>query len=74
MWNFEEEHAQICDLCANTPFWNEQGGPSGKQACVEVCPLGAIKFTKETPVQEGDGGYKVNLRGEIWGKSGYPVD
>lgn len=33
-----------CDLCANTPFWNEQGGVGGKQACVEVCPMRAVEF------------------------------
>jgi protein NrfC len=43
----------------------------GKQACVEVCPVGAIEFTKQTPQQKGDAGYKVNLRGESWKKLGY---
>jgi len=38
---------------------------------VEVCPVGAIKFTKEIPQQKGDDGYKVNLRGRNWGKLGY---
>jgi ferredoxin len=33
-----------CDLCADTPYWNEQGGPGGKQACVEVCPMRAVEF------------------------------
>ena len=76
VWNFEENNAQICDLCANTPYhWDDAGGgPDGKQACVEVCPVGAIKFTKKLPVQEGDSGYKVNLRGESWGELGYPTD
>lgn len=64
-----------CDLCADAPYhWDEHGGgPGGKQACVEVCPVGAIKFTREIPVQE-DAGYKVNLRGESWGELGYPTD
>jgi protein NrfC len=63
-----------CDLCANAPYhWDPAGGgPDGKQACVEVCPLGAIKFTKEIPIQEGDGGYKVNLRRRYWRTLGYP--
>lgn len=74
VWNFEEDHAQKCDLCAEAPFWVEKGGPDGKQACVEVCPLGAIKFTKEIPQQEGDKGYKVNLRGKSWKRLGYPID
>jgi len=50
------------------------GGPDGKQACVEICPVGAIKFTKEIPQQEGDDGYKVNLQDENWGKLGYPTN
>jgi protein NrfC len=41
---------------------------------VEVCPLGAIQFTAEVPVQEGDAGYKVNLRGENWKKLGFSTD
>lgn len=74
MWNYKKNHAQICDLCSNTPFWNEEGGPGGKQACVSVCPLGAIGFTSAMPVQEGDSGYKVNLRGDSWEELGYPTD
>jgi protein NrfC len=74
VWNFEEDHAQKCDLCAKAPFWVEKGGPDGKQACVEVCPVGAIKFTKEIPQQKGDKGYKVNLRGKSWKRLGYPID
>ncbi len=74
IWNFRKDHAQKCDLCAVTPFWDEKGGPSGKQACVTLCPVGAIAFTKEIPLQEGDNGYKVNLRGESWADLGYPVD
>ncbi len=69
-----EAKSRKCDLCANAPFhWDEAGGgPEGKQACVAVCPTGAIVFTKEIPIQEGDAGYKVNLRGEHWEILGYP--
>ena len=73
VWDFEEEHAQICDLCTDTPFWNEEGGPGGKQGCVEVCPVGAISFTHEIPVQKGHRGYEVNLRGEGWKRLGFPI-
>jgi protein NrfC len=66
VWNFEEGVAQKCDLCVDTPYWSEKGGPDGKQACVEVCPMEAIKLTKEIPTQIGDLGYKINLRGEGW--------
>lgn len=62
-----------CDLCANAPHhWDKKGGgPEGKQACVEVCPVGAIAFTKKLPIQEGKSGYKVNLRDKNWAKLGY---
>ena len=74
IWDGDEEHALKCDLCLDTPFWNQKGGPEGKQACVELCPLGALTFTKEIPDQEGDRGYKVNLRGPGWKKLGFAVD
>jgi protein NrfC len=65
---------QKCDLCADTPYhWDDAGGgPDGMQACVEVCPVDAIKFTTKIPVQEGDEGYKVNLRDTNWRRLGYP--
>ena len=65
-----------CDLCANTPYhWDVAGGgPDGKQACVEVCPVGAIQFTKEIPIQQGDKGYRVNLRTKNWRKLGFMMD
>ena len=70
-----ELKARKCDLCANTPHhWDEAGGgPDGKQACVEVCPVGAIQFSRTIPVQEGDRGYKVNLRGPNWAILGFPT-
>jgi protein NrfC len=69
-----ETKSRKCDLCANTPYhWDAAGGgPDGKQACVEVCPMKAIKFTKKIPVQAGEDGYKVNLRDWNWRKIGYP--
>ena len=71
----DETKSRKCDLCANAPYhWDEAGGgPDGKQACVAVCPVGAITFTTEIPAQEGDGGYKVNLRDEVWASLGYPT-
>jgi len=74
IWNHEAEHAMKCDLCADTPYWNEKGGPKGKQLCVEVCPVSAIKLTKAIPQQKGYAGYRVNLRGEAWEKMGYSID
>jgi len=69
-----ETKSRKCDLCANAPYhWDEAGGgPDGKQACVAVCPVGAIKFTREIPKQTGDKGYKVNLRDANWKRLGYP--
>ena len=74
IWNFEEGRAMKCDLCADAPFWTEKGGPDGKQACVEICPVAAIRLAREIPLQEGDRGYKVNLRDETWARMGYAVD
>ncbi|MBI5443100.1 MAG: 4Fe-4S dicluster domain-containing protein [Deltaproteobacteria bacterium] len=74
IWNFEGKHAQVCDLCADAPYWGEKGGPAGTQACVATCPVGAIRFTKEIPVQKGDAGYRVNLRGKGWKALGYTTE
>ncbi len=71
IWNFQEGYAQKCDLCADSIFWNEEGGVDGKQACITVCPMRAIQFTAEVPVQSGDEGYNVNLRDESWESLGY---
>ena len=74
IWNHEDEHAVKCDLCADTPNWKEKGGPGGKQICVEVCPVSAIKLSREIPLQKGYSGYRVNLRREAWAKMGYAID
>lgn len=71
-WNHEDKHAQKCDLCKDTPFWSQEGGADGKQACVEMCPMKAISFTKAIPTQS-DRGYNVNLRNEHYGKLGFPT-
>ncbi|MBW2177520.1 MAG: 4Fe-4S dicluster domain-containing protein [Deltaproteobacteria bacterium] len=70
-----DDKAYKCDLCSLTPYhWDAAGGgPEGKLACVEVCPVGAIAFTREIPVQKGDEGYKVNLRGSGWAQLKYPT-
>ncbi len=39
--------SQKCDLCADTPFLGEKGGPGGVQTCVRVCPVHAIAFTTD---------------------------
>jgi protein NrfC len=72
-----------CDLCRQARFkWDPQlrvksdaktNGASCEQACVAVCPVGAIRFTAQTPEQTGDSGYRVNLREKGWGELGYPT-
>jgi len=74
IWNEAVKKASKCDLCLDTPYWNEKGGPAGKQACVESCPMKAIKFVTETPNQEETDGYNVNLRNEHWLKLGLVDD
>ncbi len=70
IWNHEKTDineigvVQKCDLCADTPYWSEEGGPDGKQACVEICPLKAITLVKEVPDQRDSMGYNINLRTE----------
>lgn len=66
VWNHLEKKSSKCDLCLDTPYWNEKGGPGGKQACVESCPMKAIKFVSVTPDQTETEGYDVNLRNEHW--------
>jgi Fe-S-cluster-containing dehydrogenase component len=60
-----------CDLCIDAPYWNEKGGPGGKQACVEACPMKAIKFVAETPDQTDTNGYDIKLRNAYWFKLGF---
>ena len=74
VWDRANEKAMKCDLCSGAKYWSGKGGVDGKQACVESCPVGAIAFSDKVPVQEGDTGYKINLRDEAWGKLGFPTD
>ncbi len=74
VWNHENKYSLKCDLCVDTPHWEKNGGPDGEQACIEVCPVDAIEFTDEIPVQIGDQGYKVNLRNEAWEELGFPIE
>lgn len=45
LWDTRNNKALKCDLCAEAPFLDKEGGPSGSQACVETCPQGALTFT-----------------------------
>ena len=69
--NSETNVSVKCDLCVDTPFWVEKGGPDGKRACEEFCPMRAIKFSAEVPAQEGKDGYEINLRGRAWKHIGF---
>jgi protein NrfC len=66
VWNHVQNKSSKCDLCLETPYWNEKGGPGGKQACVESCPMKAIKFVATAPDQTETEGYDVNLRNDHW--------
>jgi len=66
VWNAGKSKATKCDLCLDTPFWSETGGPDGKQACVEVCPNKALKLVKDVPSQLGTVEYDINLREQLW--------
>jgi protein NrfC len=61
VWNPVKRKSTKCDLCANTPYWIQNGGPAGAQACVTSCPAKAIKLVAEAPSQTDIAGYDVNL-------------
>lgn len=61
IWDPAKKKSTKCDLCVDAPFWSEKGGPDGKQACVETCPVKALKLVTEAPSQTDISGYDVNL-------------
>lgn len=67
-FDFDRMIAIKCDLCKSVAY--RYG--NGRRACVDVCPVNAIKSTGVKPV--GYIGYRVNLRGEGWKKLGFPTD
>ena len=69
-WNADTGTSQKCDLCADTPFLGDRGGPGGVQTCVRVCPVQAIAFTPTMPDQGSETSYYVNLRGPAWRRLG----
>ncbi|MDR0842690.1 MAG: 4Fe-4S dicluster domain-containing protein [Acidobacteriota bacterium] len=61
VWNAAKRKSSKCDLCADAPYWNQKGGPDGKQACIESCAAKALKLVHEAPPQTDVAGYDVNL-------------
>ncbi len=72
--NNQTNTAAVCDLCLTAAHWHAAGGPGGKQACIESCPMRAIAFSTALPVQAGDDGYSVNLRTADWQKLGFSIE
>ena len=72
--DIETRFSESCDLCLDTSYWSEQGGVDGKQACVEACPVGAVRLSTEMQSDSEAGEDGVNFRGEGWKKIGYPID
>lgn len=61
IWNPAAQKSTKCDLCVDAPYFSKEGGPSGNQACVTTCPMGAIKLVSKLPSQNDISGYDVNL-------------
>lgn len=74
VWNRLEKKSQKCDLCLDTPYWGGKGGPGGKQACVESCPMMALRMVATVPDQQETDGYDVNLRNDNWLNLGLVAD
>ena len=74
-YNPETRKVQKCDLCANTPYLKDKGGPGGTQSCVKVCPVGAIAYVEKMPDQNSRTSYNVNLRDKDgWKALGFNID
>jgi len=61
IWNPAKRKSTKCDLCESAPYWDEMGGPDGKQACIETCPVQALKLVGDAPPQTDISGYDINL-------------
>ncbi len=61
IWNPNAKKSTKCDLCADAPYFSKAGGPSGSQACVTTCPMGALKLVAQLPSQKDISGYDVDL-------------
>ncbi len=61
-WNAASKKAVKCDQCTDAPYLNKPDSSKPQQACVLVCPMGAISVVTKAPDQTDDRGYDVNLR------------
>jgi protein NrfC len=61
IWDPAKKRSTKCDLCEGAAYWNQKGGPAGKQACIETCPVKALKIVAEAPPQMDINGYDVIL-------------
>lgn len=61
IWDAALKKATKCDLCTGAQYYKPEAGKP-QQACVAVCPMGAISVIKQVPDQTDDRGYDVNLR------------
>jgi len=64
IWNADINKSSKCDLCTDAPYLGKTGGVEGTQACVSVCPMGALAIVKTTPDQTDENGYDMNMRGK----------
>ena len=71
IWNPVLKKSAKCDLCADAPYWSQEGGPTGKQACIESCTVKALKLVTDAPSQTDISGYDVNLASAA-PKTGFP--
>jgi protein NrfC len=62
IWDVAQKKATKCDLCTNAPYFTKPEASKPQQACVAVCPMGALAVVKQAPDQTDDRGYDVNLR------------
>lgn len=58
-----------CDLCAGSRNWDPAEGTADAHACVAVCPMRAITFSKRIP--DSDEAYTPDLRTAAWVDLGF---
>lgn len=64
-----EGAVEKCDLCATSEHWKPAAGGADSHACVAVCPMDAIRFSKRIP--DSDEAYEPIMRGASWETLGF---